>query len=122
MPTAPDITLDMAPDKIATATQVDACTAEPANHAGISAVSVGQYVTTGADFPVANGDVSGRKVSITAQSGNNGTATGAANYLAFSDGTNLLWVSDGDGDTVNNGSAWSIPAGTVAEFRDPTNS
>lgn len=124
-PTVHNDVLDAACDKIATATAVHACTSEPANHAGIAAVSVGNYVLTAGDgngdWTVADGDTSGRKVSLGAQSGNNGTATGAANYLVYTDGTTLLYVTDGDGDTVNSGSPWSIAAYDVAEFGDPTN-
>ena len=125
MPTAPDITLDAACDKVATGTAVHVCTAEPADHAGIAAVSVGNYVTTAGDglgdWVVENGATSGRQIRLNAQSGNNGTATGAGLYIAVTDGTNLLWVADGDGDTVNNGSAFSIPQTPIVEWRDPTN-
>lgn len=111
--------------KIATANAVHACTAEPANHAGIAAVSVGNYVLTpgagNGDWVIADGDVSGRKLTLGAQSGNNGTASGAANFLAFTDGTTLLGVVDGDGDTVNNGSPWTISALKVVEWGDPVN-
>ena len=44
---------DAALDELATATAVHACTAEPANHAGIAAVSVGNYTLTAGD---GNGD------------------------------------------------------------------
>ena len=114
---------DAALNKIATCTRVSACTSVPANFAGIAAVSVGNYtLTAGAgsgDWVVADGDTSGRKISLTAQSGNNGTATGAAEALAFDDGTTLLCVIDASGQTVNNGSPWTIAAVKVFEFSDP---
>lgn len=116
---------DAALAELATATAVHACSAEPANHAGIAAVSLGSYtITAGAgngDWTIADGDTSGRKLTLGAQSGNNGTATGAADFLAFTDGTTLLCVIDGDGDTINSGSPWSIAATDVVELRDPTN-
>ena len=124
-PNLHDNVFDAALDEIATATAVHACTAEPANHAGIAAVTVGNYtITAGAgngDWTIANGDTSGRKITLGAQSGNNATGTGAADYLAFTDGTTLLCVIDGDGDTLNSGSPWTIAATDVVEFRDPTN-
>lgn len=115
---------DAACNKLATCTRVSACTAEPANFAGIAAVSVGNYTLTAGggngDWVIADGDTSGRKITLTAQSGNNGTATGAASFLAFDDGTTLLAVVAGSGQTVNNGSPWTLAQFKVFEFRDPT--
>jgi hypothetical protein len=116
---------DAALAKIATCTVVHACSAEPANHAGIAAVSLGSYTLTAGtgagDWLIAAGDTSGRKVTLLAQSGNNGTATGVVDCLAFSDGTTLLGVIDGDGDTINSGSPWTISAVDVTEFRAAVN-
>lgn len=124
-PNLHDDVYDAALDKLATATAVHACTAEPANHAGIAAVTVGNYTLTAGDgngdWTIANGDTSGRKITLGAQSGNNATGTGAANFLAFTDGTTLLCVIDGSGDTLNSGSAWTIGAVDVVELRDPAN-
>jgi hypothetical protein len=103
---------------------VSACTSEPANFAGIAAVSVGNYTLTAGDgggaWTIANGDTNGRKITLGAQSGNNGTATGAANFLAYDDGTTLHWTTAASGDTVNSGSPWTIGAYKVAEVADPT--
>lgn len=114
---------DAALAKVATCTAVHACTSEPANHAGIAAVTVGNYTLTAGngngDWTIADGDTSGRKLTLGAQSGNNGTGTGAANFLAFTDGTTLLFTCAGDGDTVNSGSPWTIAATNVLELRDP---
>ena len=122
--TAPDTTLDALLDKIALSTQVDACTSSPANFAGISGVSVGNYTLTagagGASWTIANGDTSGRKLTLTAQSGNNGTGTGAANFLAYSDGATLHYVTDASGETINTGSPWTLASYDVAEVADPT--
>lgn len=107
------------------ATAVHVCTAEPANHAGIAAVTVGNYTLTAGtgngDWLIANGDTSGRKLTLLAQSGNNATGTGAADCLAFTDGTTLLGVIDGDGETLNSGSPFTIAATDVLEIRDPVN-
>lgn len=123
-PNFADSVFDAALAVIAACTAVHACTAEPANHAGIAAVSVGSYTLTAGsgngDWLIANGDTSGRKVTLLAQSGNNGTATGAASFMALTDGT-LRGVIDGDGDTVNSGSPWTIAATDVVELRDPIN-
>lgn len=123
-PNLADAVYNAALDKIATCTRVSACTAEPANYAGIAAVSVGNYTLTAGtgngDWLIADGDTSGRKITLLAQSGNNGTATGAASFLAFDDGATLLCVVAGSGQTVNSGSPWTIAQFKVIEMRDPT--
>ena len=123
MATAHNDVYDAALAKVATCTAVHACTSEPANHAGIAAVTVGNYTLTAGngngDWTIADGDTSGRKLTLGAQSGNNGTGTGAANFLAFTDGTTLLYTCAGDGDTVNSGSPFTIAATNVLELRDP---
>lgn len=116
---------DAALAELATVTAVHVCSAEPANHAGIAAVSLGSYTVTAGlgsgDWTAADGDTSGRKITLGAQSGNNGTATGAADCLAGTDGTTLLGVIDGDGETVNSGSPYTIAATDWLEIRDPVN-
>jgi hypothetical protein len=116
---------DQALNEIAEATAVHICSAEPANHAGIAAVSLGSYtITAGAgngDWTIANGDTSGRKLTLGAQSGNNATADGDADVLAFTDGTTMKGCIAGSGETVNNGSPFTIAATDVVEFRDPVN-
>lgn len=123
-PSFHDTVLDGGLTKLCTATRVDACTTEPTTLVeATTTYSVGNYTLTAGtgngDWTIAN-DTSGRKATLEAQSGNNGTATGAANFLAFSDGTTLLGVVDGDGDTVNNGSPWTIAATKIWGIADPT--
>lgn len=124
MALADNSVLDAALAELATAVTVTACSSEPANFAGISAVALGSYTVTAGDgngdWTIADGDASGRKLTLGAQSGNNGTATGAADFLAFDDGTVLLFTTAASGDTINNGSPWTIGAYDVAEIADPT--
>lgn len=116
---------DAALAELATSNVVHVCSAEPANHAGIAAVSLGNYVLTAGvgsgDWTVADGDTSGRKATMGAQSGNNATASGAANVLAYSDGTTLQGVIAGDAESLNSGSPFTIAATDVVEIRDPVN-
>lgn len=117
-----DVVYDGALDIIKTAIRVDVCTTEPTSHTeATSTYTVGNYTVDSSDFTNANGDTSGRKSTLGAQSGNNGTGTGAANFIAFtrtSPSNLLLGVIDGDGDTVNSGSPFTIAATDVVEFRD----
>ncbi len=121
---APDATIDASLAAVATSTVVHACSSSPANFAGIAAVSLGSYTLTAGtgngDWLIANGDVSGRKLTLLAQSGNNGTANGVANFLAFATGSTLMFVADADGETINSGSPWTIGAFDVWEIADPS--
>ncbi len=125
-PNFSDAVLDGSLDILAdNAVRVDICTTEPTTYAeATSTYTVANYVLTAGDgagdWTIANGDVSGRKLTLGAQSGNNGTGTGAALFLAFTDGAATLYgVIDGDGDTVNSGSPVNISAVDVLEIRDP---
>lgn len=115
---------DAALAELATATAVHACTSEPASHAAIAGVTVGNYTLTAGDgngdWTIADGDTSGRKLTLGAQSGNNATGTGAANFFAYTDGATLLATTAGSGDTLNSGSAWTLASYDVVELRDPT--
>lgn len=116
---------DAALAELATATAVHICSSEPADHAGIAAVSLGSYTLSAGDgngdWTIGDGDTSGRKLTLGAQSGNNATDDGDADFLAFTDGATLLCVIDGDGETVNSGSPFTIAATDVVELRDPVN-
>ena len=121
----PDATADAALAIVAGATKVDVCTSDPGTTwASISGASVGNYTLTagtgGGDWLIQAGDASGRKVTLLAQSGQNGTGTGAANFLVFHNGVDTIYfTSDGDGDTVNSGSPFTIAEYDVWEITDP---
>ena len=123
MALADNTVLDALLDVIATATAVHACTSEPATHAAIAGVTVGNYTVTagagGGDYTIAAG-ATGRKLTLGAQSGNNGTGTGAANFLAYTDGATLLFTTAASGDTINSGSPWTIGEYIIVTVGDPT--
>ena len=123
-PTIHNDAFDGALDVIATADEVHVCSTEPANHAGIAAVTLGNYTLTAGDgngdWTIADGDTSGRKITLAAQSGNNATATGDGDFVAFSDGTTLLIVIAGSGETLNSGSPFTIAETDVWEIADPS--
>ena len=124
-PTFHNDAFDAALDKIATCTRVDLCTTEPTNLTeATSTYTVANYTLTAGDgngdWTVADGDASGRKVTLAAQSGNNGTGTGSADFAAFSDGSTLLAVIAGSGETVNSGSPVTIAETDVWEIADPS--
>lgn len=90
--------------------------ASGANELGSTALATGD----GNDYTIADGDTSGRKVTVAAQLGVNITADGTADHLAITNGTDtLLYVTTITAQAVSNGntadtSAWD------AEIADPT--
>ena len=118
MATAPNSTLDTILEVISGCTVVHACTSEPADFAGIAAVSVGNYALTAGDYTIADA-ASGRQVTLAAQTGEDGTATGPANFLAYADATTLHYVTAASGETINTGSPWTIAPYVIANVLDP---
>lgn len=78
-----DLGLDAALDYFAASTILHVCSAQPANYAGIAALSLGSVVVDSGDFAKADGDTSGRKLTIAAQSIAAATASGTANHVAL---------------------------------------
>ena len=88
----PDEVIDMALEDIANnGDKLDLCSAEPADYAGISAVSLGQVSLTlgdgNGDYTIGDGDVSGRKLNVAAQTVT-GSGTGTATHAVISDSIN----------------------------------
>jgi hypothetical protein len=121
---APDIIMDGALDVIATATKQVACSAQPTTYAEANATyALADIVIDSADFTKANGDTSGRKVTIGAQSGvlidTSGTATHVA-LVRTADST-LVYVTTCTSQalTANGSNTVNFPAWDV-EIADPT--
>jgi hypothetical protein len=114
-----DDVLDAALDKIATATRMVACSGQPANFAGIAAVALADVTLDGGDFTQANGDTSGRKVTVAAQNGVEVDATGTANHIALDDGSILLHVTTCTSQSLTDGNTVNFPAFDI-EFADVT--
>ena len=116
---SPDTTIDAMLDEIATATRMVACSAEPANFAGIAAVALADVVMAGGDFTNADGDTSGRKVTVAQKTGVTIDTTGTANHVSLDDGTDLIYVTTATSQALT-------AAGTVTfnswkvEVADPT--
>jgi hypothetical protein len=106
-----DSVLDAACAKVATADRMVVTSAQPANFAGIAAVALADVVLTAGDgngdYVIANGDTSGRKVTVGAQSGVN------------VDGTTLLSVTTCTTQTLTSGNTVNVPAYDI-EFADVT--
>lgn len=111
---ANDLVMDAALDEIATATRMDVCSAQPANFAGIAAVALADVTLDSGDFTKANGDTSGRKVTVAAQNGILIDASGTATHVALSrvsDSTLLLVTTcTSQALTANGSNTVNVPA------------
>ena len=115
-----DSVLDGALDVIATATIMTACNAEPTTRTeAVTTFALADHVMSGGDFTNANGDTSGRKVTIAAQAGVAIDTTGTATHVALCDGTNLLYVTTCTSQLLTSGGTVDFPAWDV-EIADPT--
>jgi hypothetical protein len=112
--------MDLNLDKIATGTRVSFCSGEPANFAGIAAVSLGNKTVSGSDFTKANGDTSGRKLTLGALTGITPSSNGTVTYLAIDDGTTLLKTVPVTSQAVTTSQTWTSPSTKLWEIKDPT--
>lgn len=121
----PDAVLDLPLTEIATGTVQHVCSAEPANYAGIAAVSLADVTLTAGDgagdFVIADGDVSGRKVTVGAQTAVPIDASGDATHVVIADvaGTQLLQVTTCTTQTLTSGGTVDVGAYAIT-FSDPT--
>jgi hypothetical protein len=118
----PDATIDAMFDYVDQCNIMHLCSGEPANYAGIAAVSLADVaLTPDTDFTKANGDTSGRKVTIAAKSGvtvdNNGTATHVV--IARTTDSTLRDVTTCTSQVVTAGNTVNFPA-WKHEVLDPT--
>ena len=105
---------------IANGTQIDICSSEPANFAGIAGVTLGNEtaLTVGA---TEDGDVDGRKVVVPAITDGDVTGTGTAAFWALSDGSAILVATGALSATqaVTSGNTFTLEAIDIA-IRDAT--
>ena len=119
---APDATIDSMFDYIDQCNIMHVCSAEPANYAGIAAVSLASVaLTPDTDFTKANGDTSGRKVTVAAKSGVSVTTSGTATHIAIARSTDstMRYVTTCTSQALTSGNTVNIPAWKI-EVQDPT--
>jgi hypothetical protein len=119
-----DSVFDAALAELATATRMVVTSAEPANFAGIAAVALADVVITAGlgsgDWGAAtNGDVSGRKTVMAAQTAINVDASGTATHVCVDDGAVLLAATSCTSQALTSGNTVTVPAHDH-EFTDPT--
>jgi hypothetical protein len=101
------------------------CSAQPTTYAEANATFALASVVlagAGADFTLAAGDVSGRKVTLGAKNGLVVSANGTANHLAIIDTVNSLIksVTTCTAQAINTGGTVDVPAYKVLEVQNPT--
>lgn len=111
--------LDGGIDAIATSTAINICTAEPTSIAECDSLSlIPTHTLTSGDFTKANGDTSGRKVTIAQQATLSIDVSGTATHVVINDGTDY-YVTTCTSQGLTSGGTVTIPAWDI-EFADPT--
>lgn len=117
-----DFFLDKFVDGLAVCTTMTVCSAQPANFAGIAAVALASTTLTAGvgagDYTKANGDTSGRKLTVAQQSNISITANGDATHVVLDDGANI-WDTTCTTQTLTAGGSVTVPA-FDDEIADPT--
>jgi len=117
-----DFFLDKYVDGLAVGTLMSVCSAEPANKAAVAGVTLASVALTagvgGGDYTKANGDTSGRKLTVAQQASISITGSGDATHIVIDDGTNI-WVTTCTLQTLTSGGTVTVPA-FDAEIADPT--
>jgi hypothetical protein len=118
-----DAAFDAGLAKIATGTRLTFTSAQPANFAGIAAVLLASVAVTAGDgngdFVIADGPVSGRKLTVGAQPGLVPSANGTINYACVDDGSILLSVTTVTAQAVTTAQEWDAPAFVPWGITDP---
>ena len=114
---ATDAFIDGGLDAIDGSTRLTVQPTEPASIANITANLLATVVTDGADFTKANGDVSGRKLTVAQQAAMSITATGTATHVTIDDGTDY-YVTTCTSQALTSGGTVTVPAWDI-EIADP---
>lgn len=115
---ASDAFIDGGLDAIDGCTVMHVCSAEPANFAGIAAVTLADHVLTGGDFTKAAGDTNGRKVTVAQQADIVIDNTGTATHVVISD-TTSIFVTTCTSQALTAAGTVTVPAWDI-EISDPT--
>jgi hypothetical protein len=104
--------LDAALNEIATANLMTVCSQPPTTRTeAVTTYALADVAMAGGDYTNADGDASGRKVTVGAKAGVNVDVSGMANHVALVDGSVLLYVTEMG--TVNGGTAQAGAATTI---------
>lgn len=114
-----DLAMDALLDALV-GTQIHVCSAQPTTRTeAVTTYNLASGAIDGTDYTKANGDTSGRKTTIGAQSGLSITTSGTATHVAITDGTNLLLVTTCASQALTSGGTVDTSA-FKNEVGDPT--
>lgn len=107
--------LDGSLNVAAGATRLVAINGQPASFAAANSGKLAEATLTGADFSLAAGDISGRKVTVAAKSGLAVLAAGTADHVALLDvaGSRLLYVTTCPSQALAAGGTVSIASWAI---------
>lgn len=118
-----DVVLDASLNVIKTNTiRQTVCSAEPANYAAIAALTLAEAVMASGDFTIADGDTSGRKLTVAAKAGNLITLSGTATHVVLHNNSNASYyvtTCTSQALTANASNTVSLPSWKI-EIADPT--
>ena len=120
----PDAVLDGIADKIIAGVNTSpsgklyVCSGQPADFAGIAAVTLASVNVDTTDFTKAD-DTSGRKVTIAQQASIPITASGDATHIALASVDTLLYVTTCTTQTLTSGGTVTVPAWKIS-VADPS--
>ncbi len=117
----PDATIDLMLDVLAAATELTICSTQPTTYAEAhTTYMLVNHVLTSGDFSKANGDSSGRKITLAAQNSLSVTNAGtAAHYaLTITGSSTLLLVGTVTSQVLSLGNSVNFPATDVDEIGD----
>lgn len=113
-----DSVLDAALNKVATSTILCLNTSQPADRAAAIADNLMPEATPSFTGP-ANGDISGRKITVDASNGNTADTPGTATHVSLSDASTLLYVTTCTSQVISAGNTVNIGAWDI-EIADPS--
>lgn len=117
----PDAVMDVALNDIKNnADKVHLCAGEPADEADVTNHTLGNVTVDSSDFTVGDGDTSGRKITLSAQSVT-ASANGDADHVVIVDtGTAIKAITTIASKTLASGTSYDIAAVDLWEIRDPS--
>lgn len=114
--------LDQALAEVALGTIMTVCTQQPTTRAeAVTTYALADVAMTpgdGNDYTIADGDTSGRKVTVAAKGGVPVDTSGTATHVALCDGTRLLYVTTCTSQVLTAGNTVDFPAWDI-EIADP---
>jgi hypothetical protein len=118
---ANDAVMDAALDEVATSIKLRVCSgsSSPADRAAAISATLAEVTIDSADFSKANGDASGRKITIAQQANLDIDASGDATCVTLDDGVVLQYVTTCTTQALTEGGTVTVPAWDI-EIADPS--